>query len=136
MKKFTLLYTLILFATGMALAAPQHRGHSGQGAPKSEAKRKAPLNSRKARESTVAGVISDSHCGLKHMEGMSDEKACTLMCVKGGGKFVLADRTRNVVYNLNNDGQEKARQFAGQRVRVTGYVTGRTIHVTKIEAFS
>lgn len=42
-------------------------------------------------QGTLVGFISDNHCGLKHMEGMGDDKACTLMCVKDG-KFVLADR--------------------------------------------
>jgi len=60
-------------------------------------------------------------------------RACTLMCVKGGSKFVLAGRDHKVVYNLDKAGQEKAREFAGQKVKVTGRVTGKTIHVTKIE---
>ena len=68
------------------------------------------------------------------MEGMGDEKSCTLMCVKGGSKFVLADRDHKVVYSLDKVGQEKAREFAGQKVKVTGRVTGKTIRVTKIEA--
>ncbi|HEY2975573.1 MAG TPA: hypothetical protein VGJ48_23870 [Pyrinomonadaceae bacterium] len=30
--------------------------------------------------------------------------------------------------------QEKAREFAGQKVKITGRVTGKTIRVTAIEA--
>ena len=81
---------------------------------------------------TVIGYISDSSCGLQHMAGM-DEKDCTLMCVKNG-KFVLADRDRKVVYQLDKVGQEKAKEFAGQKVKITGRVTGKTIRVTVIEA--
>jgi hypothetical protein len=58
------------------------------------------------------------------------------MCVKGGSKFVLADRYHKVIYRLDNTGQEKARDFAGQKVKVTGQVTGKTIKVTAIEAAS
>jgi hypothetical protein len=83
---------------------------------------------------TVVGYISDSACGLQHMAGMN-EKDCTLMCVKNG-KFVLADRDHKVVYQLDQAGQQKAREFAGQKVKVTGRVTGKTIRVTAIEAAS
>ena len=87
-----------------------------------------------APEKTFVGFISNNHCGLKHMKGMGDDKACTLMCVDKGGKFVLADRDHKRVYQLDKTGQEKARDFAGQKVKITGRVTGRTIHVTNIEA--
>ena len=85
-------------------------------------------------ETTVVGYISDSSCGLKHMPVMGDDKSCTLMCVKGGSKFVLADGDHKVVYRLGKAEQEKAREFAGQKVRVTGVVSGKAIKVTAIEA--
>ena len=87
----------------------------------------------KPAEKTLIGYVSDNHCGLKHMAGMGDDKSCTLMCVKDG-KFVLADRDHKRVYQLDKTGQEKAREFAGQKVKVTGRVSGRTIKVTAIEA--
>ena len=87
-----------------------------------------------APERTLVGHISDAACGLQHMAGMN-EKDCTLMCVKNG-KFVLADRDRKVVYQLDQTGQEKAQEFAGQKVIVKGRVTGNTIRVTTIEAAS
>ena len=80
----------------------------------------------------VVGYISDSSCGLQHMAGMND-KDCTLMCAKNG-KFVLADRDNKVVYQLDKVGQEKAGEFAGQKVKITGRVSGKTIRVTTIEA--
>jgi len=67
------------------------------------------------------------------MESMGDDKSCTLMCVKDG-KFVLADRDHKRVYQLDKAGQEKAREFAGQKVKVTGRVVGKTIRVSAIEA--
>src|SRR5712692_1880340 len=91
-------------------------------------------NNNSVADTTIVGYISDSSCGLKHMSGMGDDKSCTLACVKSGGKFVLADRDHKVVYKLDNTGQEKAREFAGQKVKVTGQVTGKTIRVTAIEA--
>ena len=64
---------------------------------------------------------------------MGDDKNCTLACVKQGSKFVLADRDRARVYQLDKTGQEKASEFAGQKVKVTGRVSGRSISVTSIE---
>jgi hypothetical protein len=84
-------------------------------------------------EKSLVGFISDNHCGLKHTSGMGDDKSCTLMCVKNG-KFVLADRDNKIVYQLDKTGQEKAREFAGQKVKVTGRIVGKTIRVSAIEA--
>jgi len=99
----------------------------------------APLSSvaqkTQPAERSLVGFISDNQCGLKHMAGMGDDKSCTLMCVKKG-KFVLADRDHKLVYQLDKAGQEKAREFAGQKVKVTGRVSGKTIQVTTIEAAS
>ena len=55
------------------------------------------------------------------------------MCVKNG-KFVLADRDHKVLYQLDRVGQEKAREFAGQKVKITGSIRGKTIRATAIEA--
>lgn len=88
-------------------------------------------------EKTVVGYVSDSMCGLDHAPmKLGDDKTCTLKCVEGGAKFVLADRAHKVVYALDDAAQEKAREFAGQKVTVTGQVDAKakTIHVTKIEA--
>lgn len=84
-------------------------------------------------EKTLIGYVSDNHCGLKHMKDMGDDKSCTLVCVKNG-KFVLADRDHKRVYQLDKTGQEKAREFAGQKVKVTSRISGKTIRVSAIEA--
>lgn len=119
MRNTLLRVTLVLLVLGAASVAPTTGiAHNS--------------NSRAVQERTLTGFISDNHCGLRHhMKGMSD-KDCVLMCVKNG-KFVLADRDHKRVYQLDQTGQDKARDFAGQKVKVTGRVTGRTIHVTNIE---
>ncbi|HKQ05643.1 MAG TPA: hypothetical protein VJ464_10960 [Blastocatellia bacterium] len=91
----------------------------------------------KGGDKTIVGYISDSMCGLSHSRmNMGDDKECTLKCVEGGAKVVLADRDHKVVYTFDAAAQEKAREFAGQKVQVTGQVDAKakTIHVTKIEA--
>lgn len=85
-------------------------------------------------EKILVGFISDASCGLKHMEGMN-EKDCTLMCAKNGS-FVLADREKKSVYQLDEAGQKKAPEFAGQKVKVKGRLVGKRIRVSSIELAS
>lgn len=82
-------------------------------------------------QQTFVGNVSDSMCGLKHMAGKSD-KECTLECVKNGSKLALADTASRKVYELSD--QVKAKDFAGQKVKVTGTLKGKTIEVASIEA--
>lgn len=61
-------------------------------------------------------------------------KDCTLACVKGGSKFVLYNAARKTTLQL--DDQDKARDFAGQDVRVIGTYDSatKTIHVVRMAA--
>jgi hypothetical protein len=86
---------------------------------------------RKAASRTFVGDISDSMCGLKHMMP-GGAKQCTEECVKNGAKYVLADHAAGKVYKLSD--QQKPKQFAGEKVRVTGTLRGDTILVTSISA--
>ena len=96
-----------------------------------------------AKDTTFSGEIMDSQCakagGHESMfkkEGTNDPKACTLACVKAGGKFVLFDATTKTYHLLDN--QTKPQAFAGQKVEVTGTFNkaSNTIHVTDIKAAS
>ena len=107
MGKFAYLGFTLLVAAGLSFAAP------------------------KGKEKTFTGEISDKMCGLKHMMP-GGAKQCTLECVDGGSKFVLADPEHQKVYDLSD--QKKPRQFAGEKVKVTGSLKGNTIEVTSIEA--
>jgi hypothetical protein len=107
MRKFVFLVFNLLLATGISLAAP------------------------KGKEKSFTGQISDEMCGLKHMMA-GGAKQCTLECVDGGSKFVLADPEHQKVYDLSD--QEKPKQFAGEKVKITGTLKGSTIEVSSIEA--
>lgn len=110
MKKFIYLVVALFLAAGLSLGAPK---------------------SATGKQQTFVGNISDSMCGLKHMMPGGD-KACTLECVKGGSKFVLADPAAGKVYQLSD--QTKPRDFAGQKVKVTGTLKDDSITVTSIAA--
>jgi hypothetical protein len=83
-------------------------------------------------EVTIVGYISDSACGLKHMDGMG-EIECVIACAKEG-KYVLADREKKIVYDLDDGARAKVEKFAGQKVRITGHLMGKSIHVMSVEA--
>jgi hypothetical protein len=151
MKKISLFVASTLLVAVTALAAPpQAKNPCNPGAKKKGqnpcnpcAKKKAPNPcsakfTTTGKESSVVGFIGDSQCGLEHPMNMGNAKECTLKCVDGGGHFILADRAKKVVYILDKDAQAKAREFAGQKVKVTGHVNAKekTIHVTKIEVAS
>lgn len=107
MKKLLMICFTFLLAAGIALASP------------------------KVAPKTFVGNISDSMCGVKHMMPGGD-KACTVECVKGGSKYVLADPATGNVYELTD--QKKPAAFAGQKVKVTGTLKGKVITETLIEA--
>ena len=97
----------------------------------------------KADTKSFTGEIMDDMCAKsgshqemqKMMKSMgNDAKTCTVECVKLGGKYVLYDSTSKTSYQL--DPQDKAKDFAGQKVKVTGTQEGGTIHVKSIEPAS
>ncbi len=94
-----------------------------------------------ANAETVGGEIMDSQCAkmgshemMMKKEGAKDAKECTLKCVQMGGKLVLYDAATKTVYQL--DDQDKPKEFAGQKVEVSGSLDNatKTIHVESIKA--
>jgi len=126
MKKLGLAVLAFLAIVSLSFAAPKLSRHKG-GKPK-----------------TFTGEIMDSQCAMmgshekmEKMKGMPDDsKMCTLKCVEMGGKFVLYDAATKTTYQL--DDQEKPKEFAGQKVKVTGTYdkATKTLHVESIEAAS
>ncbi len=136
MKKLLMLVMALALLSATAFAKPQNpcnpcNPKSGKGMAKAT-----------GRTRTLVGNIGDSQCGLSHRKMQAagnmgnDDKACTLKCVEMGGKFVLADRAHKVVYALDGESQAKAREFAGQKVKIKGQVDSKTktIHVVSISA--
>jgi hypothetical protein len=89
---------------------------------------------------TFTGEIMDSQCAqmsshdnMMKGEGANNAKECTLSCVKKGGSFAFFDPAAKRAYQL--DSQKKARDYAGQKVTITGTLDsgGDTIHIAKIE---
>src|SRR5689334_14730306 len=79
---------------------------------------------------TVSGVVSDAMCGAKHV--MQDKSAaeCTRECVKKGSKFALVSGDKLYVLEGHEAELDK---FAGQRVTVSGTLSGETIAVSVVK---
>jgi hypothetical protein len=76
---------------------------------------------------SFSGVITDSHCGPRHMDSKSSASECTTLCVRNGSRYTIVDGDKN--YRLAGN-LTKVGQLAGQRVRLTGVLTGETINVS------
>lgn len=106
----------------------------------------AQAGDHKEKTKTYSGEIADSQCSLnvhsltrsheemlksKSMGGTS--RSCTVYCIQYlGGDFVLS--SKNDVFRL--DDQERAKQFAGMKVKISGSLDAKTkmIHVASIDA--
>ena len=103
----------------------------------------AGLGIARAADQTFTGEIMDSQCAqmsshdnMMKMEGAKNAKECTIACVKSGGKYALYDPAAKRAYQLDN--QKKARDYAGQKVTITGtYDSGSdSIQVKNIQPAS
>ena len=99
----------------------------------------SPARAAEGDAKSFKGEIMDDMCAQagshaemqKQMKNMgNDSKTCTVECVKLGGKYVLYDAASKKSYQL--DPQDKAQDFAGQKVKVTGTSEGGTIHIKSI----
>lgn len=80
---------------------------------------------------TFAGVVSDVHCGAKHVTDSGQSAAgCTRLCVKSGSGYALV--SGDTVFALNGDAAFLDR-FAGERVKIWGSLEGAAIHVDSVE---
>lgn len=90
---------------------------------------------------SFTGDIMDSACAavgsheqMMKKEGSKTAKDCVLQCVKEGSKLVLYIPANKTAYQL--DDQDKATQYAGERVTIIGTYDGetKTIHIQSIQA--
>jgi hypothetical protein len=81
-----------------------------------------------ADKGTWTGYISDADCGTKG--NSADHKECALKCVKGGAAPVLV--VGDKVYAITNP--KKVAKFIGDKVTITGTLTGDKIEIEKVAA--
>jgi hypothetical protein len=101
-KKMVVLGAPLLLASGLAWASPD----------------------------SWTGVVSDSHCGLKHSKASAAAATCVEKCVAGGGKYVFVSGKK--LYQV--EPQEKFQGMGGKDVTVTGTMEGDKITAASVEA--
>ena len=96
-----------------------------------------------AEERTVTGTISDSLCGMSHKAMMEkqgskiSDRDCVIACLnyqtENSPKLVVA-ASDGTVYMIANQKFPGLMRRAGEKLAITGDVSGRNITVTKVEA--
>lgn len=129
----TALGLVMLFASTTVLLAIGHRSHDADPdvvnaatGTQDDAKGNA-IDS--ANGFVFSGVITDDHCGTRHDMGSNLSPAeCARACVHDGGHYVIVSGDKR--YSLA--GRNDLIMLAGERVTVTGTLTGDTVMVKSI----
>jgi hypothetical protein len=81
----------------------------------------------------MTGYISDAHCGAKHSTVSEKNTKCVKdMCIKGGADPVLVSSGK--VVKFDGDSKDKAKEYAGQNVKIDGTMEGDTLKISSISA--
>ena len=78
------------------------------------------------------GFVSDAMCGAKHTGAGKGDAACAQKCIKGGSDAVLV--VDGKVMKFDADSADKAKEFAGKKVKVTGSLKDGAVAIESIEA--
>jgi|SRR5579859_3245799 len=87
------------------------------------------LSAQSSGPTRFTGIVSDSMCGAHHMAKDKTPAECTRICIKQGMKYALIAGDK--VYTLEGHDSELDK-FAGQKVTVTGKLTGDTLAVSSV----
>ena len=91
----------------------------------------ASLCSFAASAEEMTGYISDSHCGKAHSSPSEKNTACVTKCLGSGSDPVLV--TNGKVMKFDADSKDKAKELAGDNVKIDGTVNGDIISIHSIE---
>jgi hypothetical protein len=125
---------IVLLATAMACALALLIATLGAAAGTASSEEVAPQETQSPAGQTYEGVVTCSRCGARHSATLGQTAAdCTRVCVRGGANFALvgADNT----YILDGDVSVLGR-LAGQRARIVGELSGKTIKVSSVASES
>jgi hypothetical protein len=91
-----------------------------------------PQTTQAAKERTFEGMVTCSRCGAKHSASLAKAAdTCVRVCVHDGGHFALVDS--DTLYQLNGD-LNALKKVAGQRARIVGTLSGKTINVSSVSS--
>jgi hypothetical protein len=97
----------------------------------------------RAEQKTIAGTISDSLCGISHKAMMEkqgskiSDRDCVVACLNyqtaDSPKLVVATSDGSI-YQITNQKFPGLMRRAGEKLMITGDVSGGNITVSKVEA--
>lgn len=77
----------------------------------------------------LVGVMSDSHCGLKHAKAGPDAAKCVIECASKDADYVLVSGGKIYKFEKKNDFYKN---IAGKNVEVLGTLTGDTFGISDL----
>ena len=114
-----LVFAIIVAGASVALAS--HQGVAD------DAKEPTPATTVAHGGTTFTGMISDSHCGARHMRKSNmTSTECARMCYRNGASYELVDGYRR--YTLIG-GENALGKLLGERAKVIGRLQDDTIIV-------
>jgi len=129
----TVLATSLAFATivaGASVALADHRADAASGDGERAISPATP-NPQPA-DSAFSGVVTDSHCGARHMRNSHQNASeCARACFRRGASYVLVDGDHR--YTLVG-AESDLSKLAGERAHVIGTLQGNAILVNAASA--
>jgi hypothetical protein len=83
-----------------------------------------------AMSAELSGYISDSRCGAKHNTVSEQNTKCVTGCLKKADAVLVKD---GKVLKFDADSAAKAKEFAGQNVKIDGTIDGDVIKIGSID---
>jgi hypothetical protein len=80
-------------------------------------------------DTTFVGIVTDSRCGAKHRMTDKSAEECTRACQRAGAAYALVAGEK--VYILEGRHSDVS-YLAGQKAKVSGTLSGRTITVDSV----
>jgi hypothetical protein len=115
-----LLFAIVIAGASVALAS--HQSESAD-----QAENPAPLSQPEHSGTEFTGMITDSHCGARHMRSSHQNSAeCARACFRRGATYVLVDGDHRY---LLIGGDDFVGKLAGERAHVIGTRQGDAIVV-------
>jgi len=125
---------IVLLGTAMACALALLIATLGAAAGAATGAEAAQQETQPPGAQTYEGMVTCSRCGARHSAVLGQTAAdCARICVRGGASFVLVDG--HGIYLLDGDIGVLGR-LAGQRARIVGELSGKTIKISSVAAES
>ena len=130
MKTHRIWLEIVLLGTAIACALALLIATLGAAASVASGDAHAQTASQATTERAYEGMITCSRCGARHSAALGKAAdVCVRICVHDGGSFALVNGESTYVL----DGDLNAlKKFAGQRVRVVGTLSGKTITISSV----